>query len=127
VAQHPGVRRELVRQQRAVGLRGKVVMVGRDIGTVVMPDAGLKLFLEASLAARASRRVLDQSQRGGTRSQAELEADLARRDGLDRHVMQPAADAVVLATDELSPAEEVEWVLDYLRRAQNDKNLHPQA
>ncbi|NJM07919.1 (d)CMP kinase, partial [Candidatus Gracilibacteria bacterium] len=53
VACHPGVRREMVRQQRAIGLRGQVVMVGRDIGTVVMPDAGLKLFLDASLTARA--------------------------------------------------------------------------
>ncbi|NJM06356.1 hypothetical protein HC891_09430 [Candidatus Gracilibacteria bacterium] len=44
----------------------------------------------------------------------EVAADLARRDGLDHHVLHPAADAVVLTTDELSPAEEVEWVLDYL-------------
>jgi cytidylate kinase len=123
VARHPGVRREMVRQQRAVGLRGNVVMVGRDIGTIVMPDAGLKLFLDAALAERASRRARDQAQRGLDRSQAEVEADLARRDGLDRHVLQPAADAVVLYTDDLSPAQEVEWVLDYLRRAQHEKGL----
>jgi cytidylate kinase len=115
VAGYPGVRRELVRQQQAIGRRGRVVMVGRDIGTVVMPDAELKLFLEATLDERARRRA---GERQGVAPLAHVRDEFARRDGLDRHVMQPAADAVILQTDGLSPNDEVDWVLDYIARRQ---------
>lgn len=113
VARYPGVRRELVRQQQAIGRRGRVVMVGRDIGTVVMPDAELKLFLDASLDERARRRA---SERQGPQPLEHVREEIARRDELDRHVMRPADDAVILKTDGLSPDDEVAWVLDYIAR-----------
>lgn len=113
VSSYPGVRRELTRQQRAIGQRGRVVMVGRDIGSVVMPDAELKIFLQASLDERARRRA---NERVDAPPVAEVREAIARRDALDEHVMRPAPDAVVLHTDGLSPAEELAWILDYLGR-----------
>ncbi len=113
VAAHPGVRRELVRQQQAIGARGRVVMVGRDIGTVVMPAAELKIFLEASLDERARRRSDERSE---TAPVQHMRDEIARRDALDQHVLRPAADAVVLSTDGLSPDDELAWVLAYLAK-----------
>ncbi len=116
VARYPGVRRELVRQQQQVGRRGRVVMVGRDIGTVVMPDAALKIFLETSLGERARRRADEGRGRSDPPPVEQVRADLARRDDLDQHVLRPAADAVVLQTDGLSPDDEVAWIMQYLAR-----------
>ncbi len=113
VAAHPGVRRELVRQQQVIGARGRVVMVGRDIGTVVMPTAELKIFLEASLDERARRRSDERSE---TAAVQHMRDEIARRDALDQHVLRPAADAVVLSTDGLSPDDELAWVLAYLAK-----------
>lgn len=115
-ARFPGVRRELVRQQQAIGRRGRVVMVGRDIGTVVMPEAELKIFLLASLDERARRRA---GERQPHQSEADLDrvrGEIARRDSLDQHVLQPAPDAITLDTDTLTPEEEVAWIIDYLER-----------
>jgi len=111
VSSPPDVRRELVRQQRVIGQSGNVVMVGRDIGTVVMPDAPLKVYLDASLEARAQRRYRDLQARGVELPLEQVRADVARRDALDRHVSAPAPDAVVLGSDDLSPDEEVEWII----------------
>jgi cytidylate kinase len=115
VARYPGVRRELVRQQQQIGRRGRVVMVGRDIGTIVMPDAELKLYLEASLDERARRRAQQQADAQHSLALDEVRSALVRRDMLDEHVLQAAPDAVRLQTDGLSPEQEVEWILEYLR------------
>lgn len=114
VSSYPGVRAEMRRQQRVIGARGNVVMVGRDIGTVVMPDAPLKIYLEASLEARARRRVAELQQRGQHIDLEQVRADVARRDELDRHVMSPAPDAVLLSSDNLSPDEEVACIMALL-------------
>lgn len=79
VAVHPGVRSALLDAQRALGARGRVVMDGRDIGTVVMPAAQLKVFLDASLDERARRRAAELP--GATYEQ--VRADLAARDAQD--------------------------------------------
>ncbi len=115
VARYPAVRHELIRQQQQIGQRGHVVMVGRDAGTVVMPDAPLKIYLEASLDERARRRA---QERAGVDAPPldHVRSDIARRDHLDAHVMHPAADAVVLQNDGLSPDDEVEWIMNYLAR-----------
>jgi CMP/dCMP kinase len=113
VASFPAVRRELIRQQQAIGRRGRVVMVGRDIGTVVMPDAELKIFLQASLDERARRRAREGHAEAAV---ATVRDDLARRDALDQHVMRPADDALLLVTDGLSPDDEVAWILDQIAR-----------
>jgi cytidylate kinase len=115
VARHPGVRRELIRQQRAIAQGGRVVMVGRDIGTIVMPDAELKLFLETSLDERARRRTDERRSTGTALPLPVVRADLARRDNLDQHVLYPASDAVVLHTDGMNPADELAWVINYLQ------------
>lgn len=116
VAGYPGVRREMVRQQQAIGRRGQVVMVGRDIGTIVMPEAELKIFLEASLDERARRRADEGRGRSDSQPIMQVRESLARRDGLDQHVMRPANDAVILHTDDLSPDDEVAWIMEYLAR-----------
>ncbi len=119
VARYPGVRHELVRQQQQIGRRGNVVMVGRDIGTIVMPDAALKLYLEASLDERARRRVHQQADAQHHATLDDVRSALVRRDMLDEHVLYAAPDAIHLKTEGLSPEQEVEWILDYLR----DKNI----
>ena len=72
VSSYAGVRQEMVKRQRAFGQRGQVVMVGRDIGTVVMPDAPLKLYITASAAERARRRWRDRQQQGHDARQRQL-------------------------------------------------------
>lgn len=110
-ARHPAVREILRARQRAIGMRGQVVMVGRDIGTIVLPEARLKIYLEASQRARAMRRAAELRAHGYAVDLAEIEADLARRDELDRHVMAPAPDALVLSNETLLPSEEVDLIL----------------
>ena len=78
-----GVRRELVALQRSFAGEGRVVMVGRDIGTVVLPDAPLKIYLDASPEERARRRFEERRGRGESVSYEDVFADLVRRDGLD--------------------------------------------
>jgi len=110
-AQHPAVREILRARQREIGMRGQVVMVGRDIGTIVLPEARLKIYLEASLHARATRRAAELRSHGYPADLAEIEANLARRDALDQHVMAPAADALVLSNETLLPSQEVDFIL----------------
>ncbi|MCL4459299.1 MAG: (d)CMP kinase [Chloroflexi bacterium] len=110
VSAYPEVREALIEQQRAIARAGGVVMVGRDIGTVVVPDADLKIYLEASPAIRARRRYEQALQRGEKVSYATVLADLCRRDKLDSErsiaPLQPAADAVIIRSDDLSLEEE---------------------
>jgi CMP/dCMP kinase len=109
VAAYPGVRRAMTDQQRRIGRRGKIIMVGRDIGTVVLPDADLKIFLVASLAERARRRYEERRQRGETVSLAEITANLQRRDEIDstRDVapLKQAEDAYVLDSEGMNIEE----------------------
>ncbi len=112
ISAYPDVRRAMIDQQRRIGNRGKVVMVGRDIGTVVMPDADLKIFLEASLEERAERRYREIVARGEKADFQQVLAALRNRDTIDssRAVapLRPAEDAVIINTDRLN----VEQVLD---------------
>lgn len=105
VSAYPGVRKALTLQQRRIGLRGRVVMVGRDIGTVVLPDAGLKIYLDASAEERARRRYNEILQRGETADFDEILAKVNERDRVDstRDVapLKPADDAVLLDSDKL--------------------------
>jgi cytidylate kinase len=111
VAKYHDVREHMRAQQRTIGQRGAVVMVGRDIGTIVMPDAPLKLYLETSLAERARRRLAELTQRGQSGDLEQIEADLARRDALDQHVMAAAPDAIRIQTDSHTPQELVEQII----------------
>jgi cytidylate kinase len=118
VARVPAVRDAMVEQQRALAARGRLVMVGRDIGTVVLPDADLKIFLTASAAERAKRREEELRARGQVRPRQELLQEILRRDRLDseRKVapLRAADDAVVVQTDELSVGQALDRVLAVL-------------
>lgn len=102
VSTYQEVRAEMVRRQRAVGLRGRVVMIGRDIGTVVMPDAPLKLYITATPEERARRRLHDRLRRGHDDSFEAILADVVRRDHIDgsreHSPMRKAADAILIDT-----------------------------
>jgi cytidylate kinase len=115
VARHPSVREAMVEQQRRIAARGRLVMVGRDIGTVVLPDADLKIFLTASAAERARRRGEELAARGIARSREELFHEILRRDQLDsaRPVapLRAAEDAVIVETDGHTVGEALERVL----------------
>lgn len=106
VSAYPGVRKALTVQQRRIGSQGKVVMVGRDIGTVVLPEADLKIYLDASVQERATRRYQEYVNRGEKASLEETEASLRNRDRIDstRDIapLKPADDAVIINTDELT-------------------------
>jgi cytidylate kinase len=106
VASHPGVRREMVARQQALGRRGGVVMEGRDIGSVVFPLATAKIFLSASLEARVDRRFRQYKQRGREVSRAELTRDLAERDRQDSQretsPLSISPDAIVIDSSDLS-------------------------
>ena len=101
----PQVRQCLTEQMRRIAGKGKVVMVGRDIGTVVLPEADLKVFLTASVEARAWRRFLETQARGETRAYASILTNLRERDQIDSSrvvaPLRPADDAVMLDTTDL--------------------------
>jgi CMP/dCMP kinase len=117
VSSYGGVRKALSIQQRRIGLRGKVVMVGRDIGTVVLPEADMKIFLEASAEERARRRYIENIQRqpGTDKRQEQVEFktildSMIARDRFDssRDIapLKAAEDAIIVNSDQ-KDAEEV--------------------
>jgi len=106
VAKVAEVRQAMVSQQRKLAERGKVVMAGRDIGTVVLPWAELKIFLTASTEERARRRHRELLRRGENSSLETVLADLKKRDEMDINrtisPLKPAEDAVIINTEDLS-------------------------
>jgi cytidylate kinase len=122
VSAYAGVRHALTAQQRRIGLRGKVVMVGRDIGTVVLPEADLKLYLDASLGERARRRYEELHSRGISADQKEILKSLLARDQIDstRTVapLRPADDAVIIDSDGLNADQVFEQVKMLIQQCQ---------
>jgi len=118
VSAYAGVREEMTRKQRIIGQRGRVVMVGRDIGTVVFPEAELKIYLDASVEERARRRFEEVQRRGQMETYEEILNAMKRRDQMDstRAVapLKPAADAVIINTDSLSIDEVLQKVKDLI-------------
>jgi len=115
VSAYEGVRTILTNRQRDIGMRGNMVMVGRDIGTVVFPDARYKIYLEASPEERARRRLKEMQLRGETHSFEEVLQSIIRRDGIDstrQHApLKPAVDAVIIYTYGKSIEEVLEETL----------------
>ncbi len=119
VSAYPGVRRALLDIQRDLGREGGVVLEGRDIGTVVFPDAEVKLFLTASAEERARRRVQDLHDRGTTADYGDILAKIRSRDEADstRAIapLRPAEDAVILDSTSLGLEAVVQHVLELVR------------
>jgi len=119
VSAYPGVRRALTAQQRRIGQRGKVVMVGRDIGTVVLPEADLKIYLDASVEERARRRSAELRQRGEPADDEKILAAMRERDRIDstRQVapLCPAADAMILNSDNLDLDQVLQKVKGWMK------------
>ena len=110
VSTYTGVRNAMTMQQRKIASKGKIVMVGRDIGTVVLPDADLKIYLDASVEVRAERRYNELLNRGQQLDFDFILSDLKRRDDIDSNrtvaPLKPAEDAVIIDSDKMN-AEQV--------------------
>jgi CMP/dCMP kinase len=118
ISKYPGVRQCMLEQQRRIGKSGSVVMVGRDIGTVVMPDAELKIYLDASLEERARRRYDEVKARGDTQDYNDILNAMQQRDQIDttRKVapLKPARDAIIIQSDGLSIDQVFERIKDLI-------------
>jgi cytidylate kinase len=115
VSAYPGVRAALTAQQRRIGQKGKIVMVGRDIGTVVLPDADLKLYLDATVEERAGRRYRETLARSESADFDEVLASVQLRDEIDSgraHApLRAAEEAVVVDTTALGIQDVLDRVL----------------
>ena len=118
VARYPGVRETVRGLQRAAASRGRIVIAGRDIGTVVLPDADLKVFLSVSVEERARRRYAEQRRSGEQATMASTLEDLRKRDALDKDreisPMKRADDAIVVDADLATPDEIVKSIIEKL-------------
>ncbi len=119
VSAYPGVRAALSWQQRRIGERGNIVMVGRDIGTVVLPEAALKIYLDASAEERAKRRFDEMSARGANVEFEDILAKVIERDRIDstRDVapLKAAGDAIVIDSNQMDADEVFKKVLGLCR------------
>lgn len=116
VSAYKGVRNAMTKKQREIGAKGGVVMVGRDIGTVVLPDAEIKLYLDASVEERARRRHKELIERGKDSDYDFVVEDLKRRDKIDssREIapLKPAEDAVIIDSDHMT----IDQVFDFMMK-----------
>jgi cytidylate kinase len=114
ISAYRGVREAMSRQQRQIGMRGRVVMVGRDIGTVVLPEADLKIYLDASATERARRRYEEMRARGAPAEMHEVLSMVLERDRIDttRDIapLKVASDAILIDSEKLSADEVFEQV-----------------
>ena len=124
VAAIPEVRREMVRQQQEMGRQKGVVMDGRDIGTVVFPDAELKIFLTAEVDERARRRFEELIAKGQSVNFDEIKKNLIERDHIDStradSPLKKADDAVVIDNTHLNHEQQLEVALDLVRERVED-------
>jgi cytidylate kinase len=120
VSTYGDVRQAMTQVQRQIGLRGDVVMAGRDIGTVVLPEADLKLYLDASVEARANRRYVECVTRGEHVKRDEILAWMRERDRIDstRTIapLRPAEDAIILDSTSMDADEVFEKALSLARQ-----------
>ena len=123
VSAYPAVREFLLDMQRELARKHHVIMDGRDIGTVVLPDAKVKIFLTASAEARAKRRMLELEQRGISEPFEKVLKEIEERDWNDTHravaPLRQAEDAVLLDTTELDFRESEEALLRLIRERTN--------
>lgn len=119
VSVYPRVRAAMTKLQREIGRQGKIVMIGRDIGTVVLPDAELKIYLEASVEVRAQRRYIEDLGRGKKVCLDEIADSLRHRDDIDsgRAIapLKPAEDAMIIDSDNMTVYEVVEAIMRIIK------------
>ena len=119
IARVPGVRGEMVRLQRAIGDRSGAVLEGRDIGTVVFPDAAYKFYLDADIADRARRRHRELLEKNQKISLEDIKKDVVLRDESDMNrsvgALKKAPDAISIDTTSLSIDEVVEKLVSYIK------------
>jgi cytidylate kinase len=119
ISMNPGVRKAMVENQRTIASTGSIVIVGRDIGTVVLPNAPLKLYFEAPLKERASRRYQEMIKQGHNISLFQVIDEISKRDKLDserKHSpMRPATDAHVINTQGLTVNKVVSLIMNRIR------------
>ncbi|MBK9098993.1 MAG: (d)CMP kinase [bacterium] len=123
------VRKVLVEKQREMAAEGSgVVMEGRDIGTVVFPDADVKIFLTASLDIRADRRVKEYLEKGSNVYVDDIKSNLSNRDKIDSSrndsPLTKAADAVEVDTTNITIDQQVKLILDEVKKVAKKKNIH---
>lgn len=120
VSAYRGVREAMVIQQRRIGAQGRVVMVGRDIGTIVLPNADLKLYLDAKAKERVMRRYRELIERGQEISYDTVLAAVTRRDKIDsgREIspLEPAHDAIIIDTSDLTIDQVLEKVEELIHK-----------
>jgi len=124
----PPVRQRLTELQRRIGGRGRVVAEGRDMGTVVFPEAAHKFFLDATPEERARRRVRQLREQGREVNEGEILTQIVERDRADSSrtlaPLMPAADAVIVDSSRLNVAEVVEFMLDQIRKTRTHEESH---
>ncbi len=120
VSVYPRVRNAMTELQREIAKNGKIVMIGRDIGTVVLPHADMKIYLEASVEVRAQRRYIEELARGKKVCLDDIADSLRHRDEIDsgRAVapLRPAEDAIEVNTDDMTVFEVVEFILELIAK-----------
>jgi cytidylate kinase len=119
VSTYNGVRQALTEKQREIGSLGAIVMIGRDIGTVVLPNADYKFFLIASVRERAKRRFLELTESGKQANLKEIQTSLENRDRIDSSrklaPLKPARDAIIIDTNDKAIDEVVEELCQYIK------------
>jgi cytidylate kinase len=119
VSTYPGVRNAMTMQQRKIASKGGIVMVGRDIGTVVLPNADLKIYLDASVEVRAERRYNELIHRNQHPEFDFILSDLKRRDEIDstRTVapLKPAPDAIIIDSDKMDAEQVFQNLVDIIQ------------
>lgn len=126
VSAEPEVRKFLLSLQRKIASENDVIMDGRDIGTVILPDADVKIYLTASSAARAKRRWLELKDKGNNVSVEDIEKDIIQRDYNDMHretaPLKKADDAVVVDTSEMNFEQSCECIENIINSKINGDN-----
>ena len=121
----PAVRAFLLDTQREIAMHNSVIMDGRDIGTVILPNAEVKIFLFASVQARAKRRTIELAQKGIDAKYEDVLREMEERYRNDRErEVAPAVaaeDAILMDNSDMTPAENVQAILDIVRRVQEGK------
>ncbi|PIX32823.1 MAG: cytidylate kinase [Bacteroidetes bacterium CG_4_8_14_3_um_filter_31_14] len=120
VSKIPEVRKKLVSIQRKIGENKKIVMDGRDIGTVVFPEADLKIFMTANQIIRAKRRLLEMNEKGMLTTINEVVENIKQRDYIDENrdvsPLRKADDAIVLDNSNMTREEQLDWVMQKINQ-----------